>query len=375
MRWLSNIWNLGVKELRSLSRDIVLLGLVIYAFSLAIYSQATGVSFEIRNASIAIYDEDHSRLSGDIAAALLRPFFKPPEQIGFGEIDQRLDDGRDTFILDIPPKFQADVSAGRAPTIQLNVDATAVLQAGIGAGYIEQIVTDEVNRFYYNTDNQRDPPVALRARVAFNDNLESSWFLGVVALINNVTLLTVMLSGAAVIREREHGTLEHLLVMPVSPFEIAMAKVWANALVIATSAGLCLLLVVRGLVGLPAVGSFPLFMVSVVLYLFFATALGLLLGTLAQSMPQFGLLAILIVLPMILLSGGYTPLESIPPALQFVMQAVPTTHFVKIAQAILFRGAGLEIIWPNLAVVVGVGGLLFVLALSRFRASVSQMAG
>ena len=154
-----------------------------------------------------------------------------------------------------------------------------------------------------------------------------------------------------------------------------MAKVWANGLVITVGAGLSVSLMVRGVLGLPAVGSFWLFMVGVVLYLFFATAIGLFLGTVARSMPQFGLFAILIVLPMIMLSGGNTPLESMPRPLQIIMEAVPTTHFVKIAQAILFRGAGIDIIWPNLAVVIGGGGQFFALALSRFRASVSQALG
>ncbi|WP_020174969.1 ABC transporter permease [Methyloferula stellata] len=375
MRQARNIWNLGIKELRSLGHDHVLIALIIFAFSYAIYSLATGMSYELRNASISIVDEDHSRLSDNIAAALLPPYFKPPQQIGLKELDRRMDDGRDTFVLDIPPKFQADVSAARAPTIQVNIDATAVLQAGIGAGYLQQIITNEADAFYYGTDKQPEPPVSLRTRVAFNDNLESSWFMGVAWLINIVTMLAIVLSGAAVIREREHGTLDHLLVMPLSPFEIAMAKVWANGLVIMVAAGLSLLIIVRGVLGLPAGGSFTLFMASVMLYLFFATAMGLLLGTVARSMPQFGLLFILVVLPMILLSGGYTPLESMPRGLQIAMQAVPSTHFVKIAQAILFRGAGVDIIWPNLAVIVGVGGLFFALALSRFRASVSQAVG
>jgi ABC-2 type transport system permease protein len=375
MRQARNIWNLGIKELRSLGHDHVLIALIIFAFSYAIYSLATGMSYELRNASISIVDEDHSRLSDNIAAALLPPYFKPPQQIALKELDRRMDDGRDTFVLDIPPKFQADVSAARAPTIQVNIDATAVLQAGIGAGYLQQIISNEADAFYYGTDKQPEPPVALRTRVAFNDNLESSWFMGVAWLINIVTMLAIVLSGAAVIREREHGTLDHLLVMPLTPFEIAMAKVWANGLVIMVAAGLSLLIIVRGVLGLPAGGYFPLFMASVMLYLFFATAMGLLLGTVARSMPQFGLLFILVVLPMILLSGGYTPLESMPRSLQIAMQAVPSTHFVKIAQAILFRGAGVDIIWPNLAVIVGVGGLFFALALSRFRASVSQAVG
>ena len=375
MRRLAKIWHLGIKELRSLGSDTVLICLIVFAFSGAIYSLSTGISYELRNASIAIVDEDHSHLSGNIAAALLPPHFRPPEQITLGELDRRMDDGRDTFILDIPSKFQADVSAGRAPVVQVNVDATAVLQGGIGAGYIEQIVTGEVNKFYYGSDNQPDPLVSLRPRVAFNDNLESSWFMGVAWLINLITMLAIVLSGAAVIREREHGTLDHLLVMPLSPFEIAMAKVWANGLVIMVAVGLSFWIVLRGLLGLPATGSFALFMASVALYLFFTTAVGLLLGTLTRSMPQFGLLFILVVLPMVILSGGYTPLESMPRPLETVMLAVPSTQFVKVAQAILFRSAGIEIIWPNLAVVVGVGGLFFALALSRFRASVSQAVG
>ena len=375
MRRISNIWHLGIKELRSLAHDVVLLGFVVFAFSYAIYSLATGISFELRNASIAIVDEDHSHLSENIVAALLPPQFKPPEQIAFSETDRRLDNGDDTFVLNIPPKFQADVSAGRSPTIQVNADATAILQAGIGVGYIEQIVTAEVDKFYYGTDMLPDPPVAQRLRIAFNENLESSWFMGVAWLINIVTMLAIVLSGAAVIREREHGTLDHLLVMPLSPLEIAMAKVWANGLVIMIATGLSLMIIVRGVLGLPAAGSLVLFMTSVMLYLFFATAMGILLGTVARSMPQFGLLFILVVLPMVILSGGYTPLESMPQSLQIVMEAVPSTHFVKIAQAILFRSAGLDVIWPNLAVIVGVGGLFFVVALSRFRDSIAKSAG
>ena len=371
LRHLANIWFLGIKELRCLRHDPVLMIFVLFAFSFMIYSRATGISHELRNASVAIVDEDGSQLSATVAAALLPPHFKPPERIAPSLIDRRLDNGEDTFVLDIPPKFQADVRAGRSPVIQLNIDATAIMQAAIGAGYIQQIVTNEVDRYFTGTDQQPGPPVSLRPRVAFNGNLESSWFMGLVTLIDNVTQLTIILAGAAIIREREHGTLDHLLIMPLSPFEIAMAKVWANGLVIAVSTLLSLEIMVRGVLGLPSVGSLPLFMASVVLYLFFATAVGLYLGTLARSMPQFGLMMILVILPMTMLSGGNTPLESMPHALQIIMQAVPSTHFVKISQAILFRGAGLEVIWPNLLVVGGVGGLLFILALRRFRDSVS----
>jgi ABC-2 type transport system permease protein len=212
-----------------------------------------------------------------------------------------------------------------------------------------------------------EPPVDLVVRVAFNPNLASPWFTSIMAIINNVTMLAIILAGAAVIREREHGTMDHLLVMPLSPFEIAMAKVWANGMVIAVAVALSLLVVVRGILGVPITGSIPLFMAGVMLYLFFATAIGIFLGTVARSMPQLGLLFMLVALPMNMLSGGNTPLESMPPWLQVVMQASPSTHFVSFAEAILYRGAGIEVVWPQFLVVAVIGGLFLTLALSRFR--------
>ena len=372
MSRLANIFWLSAKEIRSLAHDFVLLAFVLYSYTLAIYRQATGMSHELRNASIAIVDEDDSRLSRAIAQAFLRNNFKPPVLINPAEVDRRLDSGRNTFIVDIPPRFAADVRAGRQPAIQVNIDATAMMQAGIGAGYLQQIISDEINKYVAGSEVAPVEPVALQTRFAFNPTLEASWFLGVMALVNHITMLAILLAGAAVMREREHGTLGHLLVMPLSPFEIAMAKVLANGLVITALTGFALWAILERGLGMPILGSGPLFMAGVMLYLFFTTAVGLFIGTVTRSMPQLGLVFILIVMPMNLLSGSNTPLESMPPALQTVMLAVPSTQFVKIAQAILYRGAGLDIVWPNFLAVAGVGAIFFGAALLRFRAAMSQ---
>ncbi|WP_026868980.1 ABC transporter permease [Inquilinus limosus] len=371
MRRLANIFWLGTKELRSLGHDLVLLGLIVYTFSFAVYSQARGISQELRDASVAIADEDRSPLSRGIAQALLPPYFKPPQEIAVGDIDRLMDLARYTFVIDIPPNFQKDVVAGRRPAIQVNVDATAMMQAGIGAGYIEQIASREIARFIGRTDAAEEPPVDLVVRVAFNPNLSSPWFTSIMAILNNVTMLAIVLAGAAVIREREHGTMDHLLTMPLSPFEIAMAKVWANGVVIAAAVALSLLIVVRGLLGVSITGSIPLFMAGVVLYLFFAIAIGIFLGTVARSMPQLGLLFMLVALPMNMLSGGNTPLESMPPWLQAVMQASPSTHFVSFAEAILYRGAGIEVVWSQFLAIAVIGGLFLGLSIFRFRRVVS----
>jgi ABC-2 type transport system permease protein len=365
-RHLANIFWLGTKELRSFGHDFVLLGLVIYVFSFGVYSQATSTMQELRDASVGIVDEDHSPLSRDIAASLLPPYFKPPQQVKLSDVDRLMDTAQYTFIIDIPPHFERDLEAGRRPAIQVNVDATAMMQAGIGAGYIQNILAAEIAR-HAATGATAQPPVALAIRVAFNPNLSTTLFNSVMAIIGNVTMLAIVLAGAAIVREREHGTMDHLLTMPLSPFEIALAKVWANGLVITIAVGLSLILVVRGLLAVEILGSVPLFMAGVALYLFFATAIGVFLGTVVRSMPQLGLLFILIALPMNMLSGGNTPLDSMPVWLQTIMQASPSTHFVSFAQAILYRGAGIAIVWPEF-LAVGIMGLLFFgLALLRFR--------
>jgi len=372
MRKLGNIFWLGTKELRSFLRDFVLLGLVIYSFSLAIITQAQSNAQELHNASIAIVDEDRSELSRRIVHAFLPPYFQSPQLIDEGDIIPLMNAGKYTFAVDIPPNFQRDVLGGRQPEVQVDVDATAMVQAGLGSGDIQQIITTEIRDFLSQAEGSRLQPVNLVVRIAFNPNVTTAWFTSVMGIINSVSMLAIILAGAAVVREREHGTMDHLLVMPLTPFEIAMSKIWANGLVITVAVGLSLYLVVRTILGIPIAGSIPLFMIGVMIYLFFATSIGIFLGTIARSMPQLGLLYMLVFMPMNMLSGSNTPLESMPPWLATIMQASPSTHFVSFAQAILYRGAGFEVVWPQFVAVALIGGLFFGLALLRFRSVAAQ---
>ncbi|WP_315803866.1 ABC transporter permease [Bradyrhizobium sp. SZCCHNS3002] len=371
MRSLSNVFWLGTKELRSLFGDVVLIGLVIYSFTVAVISQAQSSSQELHRASIAVVDEDHSELSRRIASAFQLPYFQPPVYIVQNEVERLMNNGRFTFVLDIPPNFQRDVLAGRKPSVQVNVDATAMIQAGIGSGYALQIINTEVAWFVARSETSSSSPVNLVTRIAFNPNVTTAWFEGVMGIINSVTMLAIILAGAALVREREHGTMDHLLVMPLSPLEIAMSKIWANALVIAVAVAIALYAVVRWYLRVPIMGSIPLFMVGTVLYLFFATAVGLFLGTIARSMPQLGLLYILVAVPMNLLSGGMTPVESQPVWLATIMKASPSTHFVSFAQSILYRGAGLDVVWPQFVAVAAIGAVVLALTLRRFRAAIA----
>ena len=372
MRKAANIYWLGVKELRSFMHDYVLLGLVVYAFSLAVIMQARSNSQELHNASIAIVDEDHSVLSRRIARAFLPPLFQSPQLIVERDVVPLMNKGAYTFVIDIPPNFERDVLASRHPGLQIDVDATAMVQAGLGSGYAQQIVTNEINDFLSHSEGVPLSTVNLDLRIAFNPNITTAWFTSVMGILNSISMLAIILAGAAIVREREHGTMDHLLVMPLTPFEIAMSKVWANGLVITIATAVSLYIVVHGMLSVPIAGSVPLFMVGVVLYLFFATAIGIFLGTVARSMPQLGLLYMLVFLTMNMLSGSNTPLESMPSWLATAMQASPSTHFVSFAQSILYRGAGIDVVWPEFLAVTGIGSVFFSLAILRFRSIASQ---
>jgi ABC-2 type transport system permease protein len=369
---LSNIFNLGVKELRSLMRDPMLLLLIGYAFTAAIYTAATALPETLNRAAIAIVDEDRSALSTRIVNAFYPPYFTPPALLTPAQMDAALNQGSITFALDIPPNFQRDVLAGRKAEIQLNVDATRVSQAFTGAGYIETIVATEVAAFVQRYRSATALPVDLVLRNRFNPTLNKSWFGAVVEVINQVTLLAIILSGAALIREREHGTIEHLLVMPVTPFEILASKICSMSLVVLVACAVSITFVVQGLLGVPVQGSVPLFLAAAGMNLFATTSLGILLATLARSMPQFALLTMLVIMPLEMLSGGMTPRESMPQIVQDLMLVAPTTHFVLLAQAVLFRGAGFSVVWPQFLALAAIGGVLFSLALLRLRKSINE---
>ncbi len=364
---LSNVFRLGIKELRGLQRDPALLVLIAYAFTISIYTAAKAIPETLNQAPIAIVDEDQSPVSSRIVTAFYPPYFVPPRVITIDEMDRRMDSGIDTFALDIPPNFQRDLLAGKSPTIQLNIDATRMTQAFAGGGYVQSIVTGEVREFLDRNRQSASVPVALNLRSRFNQELNRSWFGAINNVISSITMLSIILTGAALIREREHGTIEHLLVMPVTPIEIMISKIWSMGLVVLLASAFALVFVVQGALSVPIQGSITLFLAGAALQLLATTSLGIFLATIAGSMPQFGLLLMLVLLPLQVLSGGFTPRESMPEFIQTIMLAAPNTHFVILAQGILFRGAGIEVVWPQFVALFIIASILFFFSLRRFR--------
>ncbi|MCI2395704.1 ABC transporter permease [Aliiroseovarius sediminis] len=371
MRQLTNIFWLAGKELKSVLGDPVMVILILWSFVVAVLLEASGAGDTVYNAAIAILDEDSSALTRQLSDALGPPWFQPPVMITPDQVTPEMDAGQIMFVLSFPPGFEADVIAGLMPAAQLEVDATAVSQAQLGTDYIANILVSETRAFLSGSPDAPEAALRLELRRAFNPNGNPVWFKAVSSLLNQLSLLTIALTGAAMLCEREQGTIEHLMVMPLTPFEIALSKVLANVVVVLAAFTLSLLFVVQQVLQVPVAGSVPLLLAGTAIYLAAAAAIGMFLGTMARSMAQFALLVIMVIIPIIMLSGGMGAIESQPDIVQRLTTILPSRHFLAFAKAVVFRGAGLGSVWFELSLMAALGSGFFVASLALFRRSMS----
>ncbi len=370
MRTLSNIFWLGTKELRSLANEPMMILFIVWSFGIAIYTQATGAGETVNNAAIAIVDEDHSQLSLSIGELFYPPYFQSVKMIDAADSDQVMDEGLYTIVVVIPPKFEQHIRQGRRSEIQINLDATASQQASLGAAYVQQIISNKLASFQMGEKQGGVQPQNLVIRRAFNPNGTQAWFRSIVSLADQLSMLMIILTGAALLREREHGTIEHLMVMPLTAIEIALAKVWANGLVIIVAFICSLLFVVEGALEVPVMGSHTLLILGTITYVFAAASIGIFLGMIARTMAQFAILMLMVIIPMMILSGGMLPVESQPQWVQYVTWLLPARHYLALVQAIAIRGAGFTIVWPEFVTILLMGGLFLSISLLLFKRSI-----
>lgn len=371
MRRPTNVFWLTGKELKSLLGDPIMIVLILWSFVVAVMLEANGAVDTVQNAAIAIVDEDRSPLTRQITGALMPPWFQEPVHMTADQATVAMDRGEIMFALTFPPGFAADAIEGKAPAVQLLADATAVSQAQLGTDYIRNIVQTESREFL--SDRTDAPPSFLRLdlRRAFNVNGNPVWFKSMSSLLNQLSLLTIALTGAAMLREREHGTIEHLMVMPLTPVEVALSKVLATIFVVLIAFVTSLLFVVEGILRVPIAGSVLLLIAGSATYLWAAAAIGMFLGTMARSMAQFALLVIMVIIPVIMLSGGMGAIESQPDLVRRLTLILPSRHFLSFAKAVAFRGAGLPDVWPQLLIMAALGVAFFSGSLALFRRSMS----
>ena len=373
MRSIKNILALSAKELRSLFSDTVLVVLIVFAFTALVHFAATGINNDVNNASVGVIDADQSVLSHRILDALQQPHFQKPVPVRREEVNELLDKGKLMFVLEFPPNFQRDVEMGREPKVQLLTDATNMAQAGLGQSYIGHIFQNELVDFLKQKDLIDEmTPVKSVATLVFNPNATDMWPAAVMEVDNMITMITLVLVGAAVIRERERGTIEHLLVMPVKSAEIVLAKIIANGLVICTIALLSMHFMVGGLLQVPLLGSLTLFALGAGLFMFSIASLAVMLATLAPTMPQYSLLMMPVYIIALMFSGSSSPRSNMPETAQWISEYWPTTQFMTLAQNVLLRGAGFDVVWPQMVAMTISGALFLGFALFRFRRMLEQ---
>ena len=372
-QWVKNVITLTNKEFQTLFSDKMVIIIIAFLFTVSIYTISTGITTEVHNATVAVVDHDQSQMSNYMVSTLQPPNFQKPVYIPDTEkLSDGFDKGDYIFSLEFPENFEKDVRDNKHPTVQLSADATAVSQAGVGMVYIQEIFNKESYHYLKKTSPLDQLPVKVQTSVWFNPNTTSHWFFSVTNIVGFIFLLAMMLVGAAIIREKERGTIEHLLVMPVSANQIALSKIISNGVVIATAAFLSLMFVVQGWLGVQINGSIALYMLGTFVFLFSASAMGIMFATLAPTLPQFGLLSLPVYVVLRLISGGDAPFESMPTWVQSISQFSPVTQYALFSHAVLFRDANLPIVGHYLFEMT-VSGLIFMFfALKRFRSMLDK---
>jgi len=372
--WWQRLRVMTVKELLQLSRDPVLLIILAWFFTADIYIAGSGISMDLRNASMVVLDRDQSAASRELIHRFQPPYFKLQGEISSGRQGiQRLDQGKSMLVLEIPPHFERDLEAGRSTAVQLQVDTTNTILGTLATSYAAQIVgrfgEDRALDQLGITDLQLAamPRIEDRHRVWYNPNQIDPWFMSISELMTVITMLSLMLPAAAAVREKERGTIEQLAVSPLTPFQILFPKVIAMTLAILAGTAVALFLILFPLFHIPVKGSLLLFFSVTALYAVAVSGLGLFIASISRNLGQVSMLVIVILMPMLLLSGAWTPPEAMPALLRHLMVISPLYWFIELGYGILLKGAGLAVLWDSVLGLSVLGAAIFGFGIVRFR--------
>ncbi len=368
--WLRRLWVMTRKELQQLARDIPLLLFLLYSFSLSVYVSGVGLTMQLTNAGVLVHDADHSRSSRELIHRFRAPYFRfdgevPDPDEGL----RRMDEGKAMVLLDIPARFHEAIQRREPTSVQLLVDTTNAPQGLSAAGYAARIVAGFGQEVGFGAADAKGalPIVTSAHRVWFNQDQDETWFQSISHLLRMITVFAVLLPAAALVREKERGTVEQLLVSPLTPFQIMFSKVLAMTAVILACTALAVYAVLQPVFGIPLRGSTGLFFLLTALYAFTTAGFGLFAGTVTRNQAQVGMVTLLVVAPMLLLSGITTPFEAMPAWIQALMALSPLRYYIDVTYGIFLKGAGVDVLWDSVLALAVLGGALFGFGMWRFR--------
>jgi ABC-2 type transport system permease protein len=358
-----------IKELIQFTRDAVLVIATIYLFTFRIYVAGSGAGLSLNNAALRIHDSDHSAISRELISRFRQPYFRFDGEIhNEKEAIPLLDKGKAMVILDIPPNFQKDLLSGRHADVQMLVDNSNSILGFLASSYGAQIVADFSQEIAMRNMGLKQMPVIKdKHRVWYNPNQKKEWFMPLSELLTAITLLAMVLPAAAMVREKERGTIEQLLVSPLTPFQIMFPKVLAMIFVILIGTVMSVFLVLEPFFHVPIRGNFILFLIVTVLYVFTSSGIGIFISTIAKNLSQVAMLTILIMLPILFLSGSTTPPEAMPGWLRVAVNFSPLYYYIEASYGIFLKGMGLNILWLKILKMTALGLVVFGIGMWRFR--------
>jgi ABC-2 type transport system permease protein len=371
---LSRLSAMIVKEFGELRRDIPILLILIWGFTGIIYSAGHAISMEIRDYPVVVYDMAQSRTSRELISRLHKPYFKIVAHLRNEDAVVRyLDQGKASLAIIIPPEFERRVNAGETAQFQILSDGTLSMSATIAGAHIATIASEFGLELLSRTSAMQAgaatalPRVDARIRVAYNANLVNAWFSAMLELFNITTMVAALLTAAAMVREKEYGTLEQLLVSPLRPAELFIAKVIPTVVIVPLLALGSLFAILQGVFDVPIRGSILLFYLVSLVYVFAAASLGLAIAVVARNVAQAMMILLLFLFPMMFLSGAFTPPESMATWMRYASLISPMRYYLDFGYQVLFKGNGIAEIWHDILGIFAVGSVMFGIAVWRFR--------
>lgn len=366
------------KEMTHLMRDRILLFILLWGFTGMIYTAGHGVSMEVKNFPTIIYDMSHSPESREIISRFQKPYFKI---LAFVQTDRQLiewlDSGKASMAVVIPPDFKRKIDIGEAK-IQVIIDGTMSMSATMAVAYVSSITYNYAIEVFERKMGITDrffneiPFVDERTRVHFNPNTLTSWFMSLLEFFNVTTMVSLLVTAAALVREKEYGTIEQLLVTPVRTWEVFFAKITPTVFVVGALSFLSIFFVIKGIIKVPIRGSLLLFYPVMLFYVFTMSSLGIAIATVARNLAQSMMLMLVILTPMLMLSGAWTPPESMQPVMRYLSLISPMRYFIDFGYSVLFKGNGIKYVWHDIVGIVFLGVILFGLSVWRFRRSFAK---
>lgn len=361
------------KEITHLIRDKALIFILLWAFTGAVYTSGSGFTMEVRNFPTIIYDMNNTKESREIIDKFRKPYFKIISQIETEkELTEWLDSGKASMAVIIAPDFSRKINENKAK-IQVIVDGTMSISATVAIAYVSEITYGyalevlEREKLGLTAVYRNLPVIEEKTTVEFNPNTLSSWFMSMLEYFNMITMVCLLVTAAAMVREKEQGTIEQLLVTPVRTWEIFFAKIIPTVLSVAILSPLTIYGILKGVFGVPLRGSIFLFYLVMLFYAFAISSLGLVISTIAKNLAQSMMLMLVILIPMLFLSGAWTPPESMQAVMRNLSLLSPMRYFIDFGYSVLFKGNGIENVWHDILGIILIGGILFVFSVYRFR--------